>query len=385
MGIATHRIDAVLAHAVASGSLVGVAAAAWSTGGLRFEGAHGLRASGEEMLIDSVAWVASMTKAVTGAAVMQLVEQGVIDLDQPAGDVVPYLHRVEVLDGFDADGVALLRAPLRPVTIRHLLTHTSGFGYDFADESLARYMKSCPPTPPGSQAGYEQPLTADPGERWSYGIGIDWAGRVVEASSGQRLDVYFREHLLGPLGMSDTTFALTPQQRPRVASMYARADDTLSAIPFGINEDPEMFGAGGGLYSTARDYLRFTRMLLGGGTLDGTRVLQAATVRTMFQDALGDLSAHGWQTENPSLSNDVELFAGYGGGWGLTFLVNRHATPEGRSPGSVAWAGLANTYYWIDPTAGVTGVFVTQVLPFFDRACLETFSAFEQDVYRAIL
>ena len=262
-------IDAALASAVDSGRLVGVSATAWSGGGLRYEGAFGESAPGRVMQTDTVAWIASMTKAVTAAAVMQLVEAGEVDLDQPAGDLVPYLGRVQVLDGFHADGTPRLRPPVRPVTVRHLLTHTSGFGYDWTEESLAHYVPSLPEPPPGSQASYEHPLTFDPGDAWSYGIGIDWAGRVIEAVSGQRLDAYFRDHLLEPLGMHDTSFAVTGAQHDRVATMHVRTPDGLTPMPFDLVPEPEMFMAGGGLYSTAVDYLRFTRMILGGGALDG--------------------------------------------------------------------------------------------------------------------
>lgn len=332
---------------------------------------------------DTVAWIASMTKAVTAAAVMQLVEAGDIDLDQPAGDLVPYLGRVQVLDGFHPDGTPRLRPPVRAVTVRHLLTHTSGFGYDWTEESLARYVPLLPQAPPGSQAGYEHPLTFDPGDGWSYGIGVDWAGRVIEAVSGQRLDAYFRDHLLGPLGMRDTSFVLSAAQRDRVATMHVRTPDGLTPMPFDLIDEPEMFMAGGGLYSTAVDYLRFTRMILGGGAVDGTRVLTEATVREMSQNHIGGLVPAGWQSFNPVLTNDVELFGGRDARWSLAFLLNTHRTDEGRSAGSLAWAGLANTYYWIDPVAGVTGVFITQVLPFFDADALDAFSKFERSVYAA--
>jgi len=374
-------IDAALASAVSGGRLVGVAAAAWSRRGLVYDGAFGEAVPGRPMRPDTIVWIASMTKAVTGAAVMQLVERGVLGLDQPAGDLVAYLRRVQVLDGFDPDGTPRLRPPLRPVTVRHLLTHTSGFGYDWAEESLARYVPTLREAAPGSQAGFEQPLTFDPGDGWSYGIGIDWAGRVVEAATGQRLDAYFRDHLLGPLAMDDTTFSPSAAQRERLAGMHLRTPEGLTAMPFGLPEDPEMLMGGAGLYSTVVDYLRFARMILGGGSLDGARVLAPETVELMARNHLGDLTAPGWRSFRPVYSNDVELFPGHRTGWGLTFLVNTHTTPEGRSPGSLAWAGLANSYYWIDPRSGVTGVFATQVLPFFDEVALGAFSAFERAVY----
>ena len=378
------RLDAVLASAVESGALVGASAAAWSADGLEYAGAAGQRAPGEPMGADTVVWIASMTKAITGAAVMQLVERGVLALDQPAGELVPYLDQVQVLDGFDADGTARLRPPARRLTIRHLLTHTSGFSYEFADASLAKFLTANPRGALGTQASYEQPLLFDPGERWAYGIGIDWAGRVVEAAAGQRLDQHLRDHLLGPLGMSDTGFSRSSGQLARAADVHLRTPDALVPIPFALPDDPEMLMGGGGLYSTVVDYLRFARMILGGGSLEGVRVLSPETVATMCQSHIGDLVASGWQTQTPMMSNDVSLFPGERAGWGLTFLVNPHRTAEGRSPGSVAWAGLANSYYWIDRTAGVAGVFATQVLPFFDDGARATFAAFERAVYDSL-
>ena len=335
------------------------------------------------MTADSVFWIASMTKAVTAVAVMQLAEHGLLDLDAPAGEYVPYLADVQVLDGFAADGTPLLRPPRRPVTTRHLLAHTSGFGYDWTEAKLAKHVPTLPAAPAGSQAGYEHPLTFDPGEGWSYGIGVDWAGRVVEAASGQRLDEYFREQIFAPLTMNDTAFAMTGLSPDRLAAMRVRTADGLIEVPFALDLDPEMFMAGGGLYSTVIDYMRFLRMLLAGGSLDGNRVLAPETVAAMTRDQLGELSASGWTSYNPGLSNDVELFPGHRVGWALSFMINTHHTPEGRSPGSLAWAGLANTYYWLDPVEQVAGVFATQLLPFGDDLALRAFADFEREVYSA--
>ena len=215
------EIDAVLAAGVTGGAVTGVCAAAWSERG-RYQGAAGEAATGVPMRPDTVLRIFSMTKALTAAAAMQLVERGQVGLDDPAGAVVEYLAGVQVLDGFDADGTPRLRPPTRPVTLRNLLSHTSGFGYDFADESLARFLPTLGPSPANTQAGYEHPLTSDPGTRWAYGIGIDWAGRVVEAVSGQSLEDYLAEHLIGPLGMVDTSFRPTADQIDRLANLSLR-------------------------------------------------------------------------------------------------------------------------------------------------------------------
>jgi methyl acetate hydrolase len=379
-------IDEALAEAVASGAVAGVAAAAWSDGG-DYAGAFGQAAPGVAMEIDTPVRIFSMTKAVTAAAVMQLVERGQITLDEPLGDVVPYLAKVEVLDGFGADGTPQLRAPTRLMTLRDLLTHTSGFGYDFADATLARHVPTLGESPANSQAGYEYPLLFDPGTRWSYGIGLDWAGRVVEAVSGQDLDSYFQQHILGPLGMNDTSLYLSTEAQPRLAALNQRGPDGLTALP---NESAwsgevfEMASGGGGLYSTIPDYLRFTRMILDGGELGGVRILARDTVAQMGTDQLGDLSADGWTSTNPGFTADVELLPGQRAGWGLSFMINTQPTAEGRSVGSLAWFGAANSCYWIDRTRRIIGVFATQVLPFFDPQVMSAFSAFEAAVYQTL-
>jgi methyl acetate hydrolase len=379
------EIDRLLEEAVNRGDLTGVAAAVVTPKGT-YVGVAGQVAEGAPMKPDTIVWMASMTKAVTALAAMQLVEQGRVELDAPCGDLVPYLAEVAVLDGFAEDGEPLLRPPARPVTLRHLLTHTAGFGYDFTDARLARYLReqAVPSTIGGTRAAFEQPLLFDPGERWTYGLSIDWAGQVVEAVTGTRIDRYVESAVLEPLGMHDSGFHRDAGRRARTASMHRRTPEGLVPVPFEILEDPEFVLAGGGLYSTVSDYLRFARLILAGGELDGVRVLSAETVRTMAANHIGELTAPGWRSANPVLSNDVDFFPGMVQRWGLSFLINAEATPEGRAPGSLAWAGLANTYYWIDPTRQVAGVFATQVLPFFDRPALDTFRAVERAAYASL-
>ena len=374
------ELDQILGEAVDRGDLIG-AAVAVSTPRGAYAGAAGQRSEGAAMTPDTIVWIASMTKAVTAVAAMQLVEQARVELDAPCGDVVPYLANVQVLDGFADDGAPLLRPPKQPVTLRHLLTHTAGFGYDFTDARIARFVaeQGLSSTVEGSTASYEQPLLFDPGERWAYGINIDWAGQVIEAVTKTRLDEYLRSAIFDPLGLDDTGFRRDADRRDRTADMYLRTPDGLVQIPFELNEDPEFLMGGGGLYGTVVDYLRFLRMMLGGGELEGTRVVTAETVRTMAANHVGDLIVGGWQTANPVLSNDVDL--GTGQQFGLSFLINSEPTPEGRAAGSLMWAGLANSYYWIDLTSKVTGVFTTQILPFFDGPALNTWRAVERTVY----
>ncbi|MFI5400496.1 MAG: serine hydrolase domain-containing protein [SAR324 cluster bacterium] len=382
------RADAVLRDATEAGDVPGVVAMATDREGTLYEGAFGKRALGQPapMTLDTVVWIASMTKALTGAAVMQLVEQGRLDLESPAARWVPELEQQRVLEGFDASGEPKLRPPKRPITLRHLLTHTAGFGYEMWNAPLLEYQRKTglPPLGTGKLAALKSPLLFDPGERWNYGINIDWAGRVVEAVSGRRLGETLRESLFAPLEMNDTGYKLTPALRMRLAKVHQRdAAGTLHATDREMPQDAEFDTGGGGLYSTAGDYLKFVRMILNRGRAGGRQVLGPRTVDLMSRNQMGDTPVTLLKTCLPERSNDAEFFPGSPKRWGLTFMINMEPAPTGRSAGSLAWAGLGNTYYWIDPAKGLGGVYLTQILPFVDRKSLPLYYAFETAVYRA--
>lgn len=383
------RVDQAFTEAVESGTMPGLVAAAATSTGILYEGAAGRRALGADarMTPDTVVWIASMTKAITATAAMQLVERGKLDLDRPAAETVPALGAARVLEGFDAAGQPRLRPPRRPITLRHLLTHTAGFSYEIWSPDIARYQQATgtPGITTCTNAALTTPLLFDPGDRWEYGIGIDWAGKMVEAASGQRLDRYLQDSVLGPLGMKDTAFRISPSMRARLARIHQRDErGALAPVDLEIPQEPEFFMGGGGLYGTAGDYLRFARMLLRGGTLDGAQVLGRGTVDLMARNHIGALEVGVMRTAIPPLSCDVELFPGMSKKWGLSFLINTQPAPTGRSAGSLAWAGLANTYFWIDRTRDVCGVFLSQVLPFYDPTAIGLFAAFETEVYRAL-
>jgi len=384
----TQAIDHVLRQAAHAQDVPGVVAMAATPQGIMYEGAFGTRELGKDsaMTPDTVVWIASMTKAITATAAMQLVERGQLHLDAPATDVVPELARAHVLTGFDASGTPQLRAPKRAITLKHLLTHTAGFGYEMFSADIVQYQTATgtPGITTCENAALMTPLVCDPGERWEYGINLDWVGKIVEAVSGQRLGDYLQQHLFTPLGMHSTSFKISPSQRARLASVHARGpDEALAVDPFEMPQEPQFQSGGAGLYSTAPDYLRFTQMLLHRGTFNGNQVLQPETVHTMSQNHIGDLDCVELQTAMPALSHTANFFPGMPQKWGLSFLINTAQTPQGRSPGSLAWAGLANTFFWIDPTKRVTGVFLTQILPFFDPKAITLFRAYEAAVYQA--
>ena len=383
------QIDPVLRRAAEARDVPGVVAMAATDKGIFYEGAFGVRdlANGAEMTPDTIFRLASMTKAVTSTAAMQLVEQGRLQLDQPIGNVLPELAAPQVLEGFDDSGAPRLRPAKRPITLRHLLTHTAGFGYETWDPDLIRYVKvsGTPSTTTGKLASLRLPLVFDPGDRWEYGINLDWAGRAVEAVSGQPLEVYFREHIFAPLGMADTDYVISSAQQSRLVSVHQRAPDG-SLEPVAAPDPPwrEFWSGGGGLNSTGRDYLVFLQMLLNQGRFNGAQLLRPETVALMGRNQIGDINAGILKTAMPQRSNDVDFFPGIPCKWGLGYMINTQPGPNGRSAGSLTWAGIFNTYYWLDPQKRVAGVILTQILPFADHKAVKLYGEFENAVYDAL-
>src|SRR5213594_5156664 len=291
------RIDGVLQKAVDAKEVPGVVAMAATDKGLLYEGAFGVRAldQGTPMTLDTVFRIASMTKAITSVAAMQLVEQGKLKLEEPVPNIDPALGSTQVLEGFDAAGAPKLRAAKRPITLRHLLTHTAGFSYDIWNADTGRYVKATgmPARATGKVASIRTPLAFDPGDKWEYGVNTDWVGRLVEATSGQPLDAYFRERIFAPLGMKDSGYVTSDEQRARQARVHARQPDG-ALVPQPLEAPPvlgEFWSGGGPLYSTARDYLAFLQMLLYGGTLNAAHILKAETEALMHRNAIGDIPA----------------------------------------------------------------------------------------------
>ena len=382
------QIDSVLRAATSAGEVPGVVALAATENGILYEGIFGKRRLGEAsaMTRDTVFRVASMVKAITSVAALQLVEQNKLSLDAPVPDIEPTIGSPQVLDGFDAKGLPQLRPAQRPITLRHLLTHTSGLTYRLWDAKAVQYAKSLALLPkPQRKLAPPTPLMFDPGTRWQYGTGINWVGRIVEAISGEPLDVYFRKHILDPLGMTDTAFVITPQQRAREASVHRRGPGgVLTAEPMEQNSPRQTFSGGGGIYSTAPDYLTFLRALLAGGALDGVRILRPETVALMGQNQIGDIDVGVLKTTVPALSNDVDLCPGVTRKWGFGHMITMQAMAGGRGAGSLTWGGLLNTYYWIDPGRKIAAVFMTQVLPFADGRALRLYRQFEHGLYAAM-
>ena len=370
-----------LERAFAESGLPGAVALVADRDGVRFVEAfgHADATTGTEMEVDTVFQIASMTKAIVSAGAMQLVESGKLDLDAPIGDLLPQLANPQVLTGFSDSGEPQLRPASRPITLRHLLTHTAGLGYFFIRPEVLRYFAATGMPAPGSLASIQMPLLFDPGENWEYSVATDWVGLAVEAASGKRLGEYLQANLLDPLSMSSTAFLdALPDD---AAKVHARTPEGGLAVQPMFLGGGEFEMGGGGLSSTAHDYGRFVRMMLRGGELDGNRVLAEATVAEMARNQVAPLRAGYMGSAMPELAQPYDTFPDQHTGWGLSFLINPEQGPNGRSPNSLAWAGIFNSYYWIDPTKGVGGVMMSQLAPFGDAGALGFFGALERTAY----
>ena len=381
-------VDDLLRRAVDNGDVPGVVAMAADAGRIIYSGAFGRRLlpNGAAMSTDTIFWIASMTKAITSTAAMILVEQGKLTLDAPIRNVLPELATPQVLEGFSTDGTPKLRTTTVPITLRHLLTHTSGFGYDIWNRDISRYRDTMgiPELMSCQNAALNMPLVSDPGAQWEYGIGIDWAGKAIERVSGKTLQAFFDENLFGPINMRDTAFRLTPERRNRLAAVHTRQDNgSLEPMEFELPQEPEFQMGGGGLYGTAGDYIAFQQVFLNEGRGGSTRILRPETVQLMGRDHIGRLNVRMLERSMP-YSNDAEFFPGMVKKWGLAFMLNNQPVPGGRSANSLGWAGIFNTFNWVDPAKRIAGVLMTQILPFFDPKVIDLVEKFERAIYASL-
>jgi len=378
------RIDAALRGAVEHGDVPGVVAFVTNREGVVYRGAFGVTdlASKRPMAVDSMFRIASMTKAISSLALMQLVEQGKLGLEDPVDKYLPEMRKLPVFESFDAaTGAYRVRPSTRPMTVRHVLTHTSGLGYPFTSATLRDFK------PRAGETYADGPLLFEPGERWHYGTSTDVVGRLVEKISGEKLEDYFLRHILGPLKMTDTSYNIPEAKAARVVAAQQRDGERMDGKIVLQSPQPALTVpmpiGGGGLTSTADDYGRFVRMLLNGGELDGVRVLKAETVALMGQNAIGNVSVPALKSALPR-SADFTFIADGRDKWGLGFLITVDHVPGKRSAGSLSWGGINNTYYWIDPSRGIAGVIMMQYLPFADAKALAVYDAFERAVYETV-
>ncbi len=379
---AAPSLDAALHESMMRRKIPAVAAMAATADKVTYSGAFGKRdaSSGVDVKPDSIFTIASMTKAITTTAAMQLVEQGKIELHEPASKYLAELAKLNVLEDFDSAGKPKLRPAAKPVTLHHLLTHTSGFAYSVWDGNMQKYEAFNK----NAAADAVPPLIFEPGTRWQYGTSVDWAGKVVEAVSGLTLEQYFQKNILQPLGMKDTGYIFPPEKFDRLVGEYRRQPDgSMKEDKRTVPSVPKTFGGGGGLYSTAPDYVLFMQMILNHGKGPHGQILQPQTVAMMTTNQIGDISAGKLKTVSPAISSDVDFHPGAVDGFTYGFLINKTAYTGGRSAGSLAWAGIANTYYWIDPKRSLCGVVMMQFLPFADFQGVGLLTDFEKAVYAA--
>jgi methyl acetate hydrolase len=380
-------IDSVLQNAVDGGVVPNVVAMAADADGPIYEGAAGPRAAGADDPVtpDTMFRIASMTKMVATTAALQLVERGKLDLDAPIEQYRPEFADLQVLEGFDGDEPRL-RPPASKATVRQLASHTSGLSYWFWNADIVRYeeLTGTPNVLSGKKEIFTAPLIADPGTKLEYGINSDWLGLVVEAASGQSLDAYLAEHVLGPLGMDSTAFLMSAEQRERSVPVHLRGESgAWEATELDWSQEPEWMSGGHGLHSTPRDYLKFQRMLLGGGALGDVRILEPASVDAAFSNQIGELDfPPAIATADPGTTADFN--AGPGFKFGLGLLLNEEDQPGMRAAGSGAWAGIFNTHFWVDRSTGVTGAIYAQTLPFVEPAVFQVYIDFERALYASL-
>ena len=389
MGAAIDRtaIDKVLRDAVDSGGVPHVAAIAADRHGVIYLGAAGPRAVGENdpVTVDTLFRITSMTKMPCTVAALQQVERGNLDLDAPVADYCPEFAGVQVLAGFDGD-TPKLRPPARQATVKNLVTHTSGLGYWFWSEPLARWEKATgiPNVAAGSRASFTVPMLADPGEAFIYGFNTDWLGKVVEAVTGVGLDVAIKQGVTGPLGMDQTTFLMNDAQRANSTPVHVKGEDGnwVSAGEI-LNQAPDWWSGGTGLYGPPSDYIKFERALLRGGELDGTRILRQSTVDAAFTNQIGDLD---FPAEIPTAdpASSCAFSVGPGFKWGYGLLLNTADIPGMRRAWSGAWAGLCNTYFWVDRAAGICASIYGNFLPFVTPEAIAMYEGFERALYASL-
>ena len=376
-------LDAILSHAVTAGDAPFVVAMSGNSGGVTWSGVAGERSPGLAATEDTVFRIFSMTKAIGSAAAMVLIDRGKLSLNTPVEEVLPQFADIKVLEGLDGT-TPRLRAPKIKATVRHLATHTSGFVYEIFNSDIRKYMEVTghPSIGSGLKASLNYPLVTEPGESWNYGVGIDWLGQIVEAVDGRRIDAFCHEEIFDPLDMPDTSFEVMEHMANRLAGVQARGEEgQFSDFHLAPPSNPEFYGLSHALYSTAPDYMRFLRMFLNKGQLDGSRILSEAGVETMLANHIGKLRVGKLATFEPWLTADVAFFPGLEKTHSLGFMRMEEDVPEMRAAGSQSWAGALNTHFWFDPARDVAGLIMTQSLPFVEPCFMEVYDRFERAVY----
>ena len=370
-------LSTFLKAAVARGDVPGVVALVVNHEETLYQGGFGkLNVAGNiDMPTDAIFRIASMTKPMTSVAVMMLFEEGKLGLDDEVSKYLPAFKGRPVIARFnDKDGTYETRPASRAITIRHLLTHTSGIGYGFTDPRLFILTNKT------RLVETELPLLHDPGEKWSYGASTRVLGDVVAKISGQPIDVFLKARILDPLGLRDTSYDVPAAKVDRLATSHQRTGGKLTEQP-NPSTPPVTVRGDGGLYSTARDYGVFLQMLLNEGRLGNTKILTPRSVRLMTQNQIGKVVVQRQPDADTARTRPFPIGAGFDK-FGLGFQIAVQTGPNLRSAGSYSWAGINNTHFWVDPNKQIGVVLLMQVLPFYDENAIGVLRGFEQAVYR---
>lgn len=370
----------ILDSAVVENAVPFVVAMTASSKGVTFSGAAGQDREGRDADMDTAFRIFSMSKAIGATAAMILIDRGELTMDTPVADILPEWNDLRVIDGWEGDQ-PILRPQRGTATIRHLATHTAGAAYEGWSLETMKVMRALklPTATSGSRAALNYPLVADPGTKWSYGVGVDWLGLVVERIAGERIDSFCQCEIFDPLGMTDTVFEPGPVA-DRLASVSARGKDgQFGPSRMAPPQNPEVYGMGHALYATAPDYLRFLRMVLNKGALNGNRILSERAIGQMLADQMQGLAFEPMISLSKSISADVTMPPG--ATHSFAFVRHGQGVPGKRRAGSQSWAGICNTHYWIDPVSDVAAVLMTQSLPFVEAPFQNLYDRFERAVY----
>jgi methyl acetate hydrolase len=367
------------------------------SGNVLFEGAFGstnvLDPSAAPFTTNTPTLIFSCSKLVTTILALQLVEEGKLSLDDPVEKYDPDFAKIEIFEGIGEDGKPIFKAPKKKATVLHLVTHTAGMAYDFFDTKMLQYRLAAGMTPSstmsqGTKANYAGPLLFEPGQEYSYGMNTDWVGFIVEVIIGKKLEEVLEERIIRPLQLKNTSVTFDESKPRMVAHIRGEDGSFLPAVDIKPLEQPEVRGGGEFMISTISDYAQILLALLNGGEHPklNVRILKEETVeKYLFSDLISQICSPAnvglIPASIPQLTNTGEILPGIKKLWSAALLLNETDSPTGRKAGSGAWAGLANSYYFMDPASDRLAFFTTSVLPFFDTESLYLFDELERAVY----